>query len=290
MTTNTVWLHVESTSRCNAWCPFCPRNNQGYGLVENLIPQDLEIEKLTQTIKHFPKLHTVQLCGNLGDPLAAKNIDDQINAILSFKNIKHVQIHTNGSLRSKSWWRDIVQKTKNIDLTVWFAIDGNETNHTLYRQGTNYHNIIENAREFINAGGQAIWQFILFEHNKNDVPECYNLSQSLGFRDFKLIKNVRSDSKSYHYQTGEELAIKNYKSTHTVDKNIQKMIVQEKNCMHLSYPSIYLNAKGQIKPCCYMDQQSITPNDIIESFAKQNYFPTCITSCGNQISTDKKTL
>ena len=35
------WAHVEASSRCNAWCPACTRNNHGYGLAEGLIEQDL---------------------------------------------------------------------------------------------------------------------------------------------------------------------------------------------------------------------------------------------------------
>ena len=290
MTQNIVWLHVESTSRCNAWCPFCPRNNQGYGLAKDLLVEDLAVDKLQKVMQHFPNLHTVQLCGNLGDPLAAKNIDNQIDMILEFDNIKNIQIHTNGSLRNKDWWKRLVEKTKKINLTVWFTIDGNEKNHSLYRQGTSYSKILENASAFINAGGKAIWQFILFDHNKNDVAECYNLSQTLGFYDFKLLKNVRSDKKSYHYKTGKQLFIKNYDS-----KSVQKpipsvMTVEKKNCMHLSYPSMYLNARGQLSPCCYLDQKAISADDIVKSFENQSFFEKCIVSCGNQILSSKKTL
>ena len=32
-------LHVEPTSKCNASCPGCPRNNYGFGVNTNLILQ-----------------------------------------------------------------------------------------------------------------------------------------------------------------------------------------------------------------------------------------------------------
>ena len=35
-------LHVEPTSKCNASCPGCPRNNCGYGVKKSLILQDLD--------------------------------------------------------------------------------------------------------------------------------------------------------------------------------------------------------------------------------------------------------
>ena len=72
MFNNTVWLHVESTTRCNAWCPFCPRSKNGYGLADDLIVQDLSIDKLQNVCDDIPNIETIQFCGNLGDPLAAK--------------------------------------------------------------------------------------------------------------------------------------------------------------------------------------------------------------------------
>ena len=36
-----MWLHVEPTSRCNAWCPGCPRNKFGYGLTDFVV-EDLD--------------------------------------------------------------------------------------------------------------------------------------------------------------------------------------------------------------------------------------------------------
>ena len=45
-----MWLHVEPTSRCNAWCPSCPRNNRGYGLADiNVL--DLDPQRLASVIK-----------------------------------------------------------------------------------------------------------------------------------------------------------------------------------------------------------------------------------------------
>jgi hypothetical protein len=31
-----TWLHAEITNLCNAHCPACARNNNGYGLKEGL--------------------------------------------------------------------------------------------------------------------------------------------------------------------------------------------------------------------------------------------------------------
>lgn len=282
---NYVWLHVESTTRCNAWCPFCPRNNNGFGIASDLIIQDLDLTIFKNVLDSNNKLETIQFCGNLGDPLAAKNFDEQLDLVLSYQNVKKIQIHTNGSLRNKEWWMSLYEKTKNIKLDVWFAIDGHKDNHSLYRQGTDYDKIIENAKTFINCGGSAVWQFILFEHNKNDVVSCYQLSQQLNFKQFKLIKNSASDKKSYHYQTGKELNIKSVKDQSKVDMIHEKssIAVRKENCMHLSYPSMYLMANGEIKPCCYLGSSNLNYQDIKKSFITKQFFKECVTFCGTKI-------
>ena len=80
------WLHVELSSKCNAWCPACPRNKSGFGLIDGLVEEDLSLEKLEQVLKQLPNLTTVQLCGNYGDPIAAANIISAIDIIKQYED------------------------------------------------------------------------------------------------------------------------------------------------------------------------------------------------------------
>ena len=196
------WLHVELSSRCNAWCSGCGRNNEGYGLADIKVT-DLPVDKLSDTIAKLPLLETVQLCGIFGDPCASKLIDKQIE-ILADAGVS-VQMQTNGSLRTTKWWEELVGRLP--DLEVWFAIDGLEDTHSIYRQGTNWRKIINNAKSFISAGGRAVWQFIPFKHNEHQIRDCMKLASELGFERFEFIKNARYSDNSYHYKTGEPVNI-----------------------------------------------------------------------------------
>ena len=193
------WLHVEPTTRCNAWCSFCPRNKNGYGLsdfeLEDLIPK-----RLDTIIGKMPKLEIVQFCGTLGDPCASKLINEQLKVVKKYN--LNLQLHTNGSLRNKDWWANLA-KLFGDKISVWFAIDGLDDTHKKYRQATDWHKIIENAKSFIEAGGHAVWQFIPFAHNEHQIRDCMRLSTSLGFARFEFIKDARYLDKAYDYQTGE---------------------------------------------------------------------------------------
>ena len=282
------WLHVEPTTRCNAWCSFCPRNKNGYGLsdfeLEDLIPK-----RLDTIIGKMPKLETVQFCGTLGDPCASKLINEQLKVVKKYN--LNLQLHTNGSLRNKDWWANLA-KLFGDKISVWFAIDGLDDTHKKYRQATDWHKIIENAKSFIEAGGHAVWQFIPFAHNEHQIRDCMRLSTSLGFARFEFIKDARYLDKAYDYQTGETTDISPWskhneqwsrkgKILNKTTGNIPKVKVEKKNCMHLALSSLFLNAHGVITPCCYFRKKPFIENEIENTITSGKFYTTCIDACGS---------
>ena len=282
------WLHVEPTTRCNAWCQFCPRNKNGFGLADFELV-DLEPERLKQVIHQMPKLETVQFCGTLGDPCASKLIDGQLKVIKDSKI--NLQLQTNGSLRTKDWWARLAKDFGN-KISVWFAIDGLEDTHKIYRQATNWKKIIENAQAFIDAGGDAVWQFIPFAHNEHQIRQCMQMSTAMGFSRFEFIKNARYYDKAYDYRTGEPMDIRPWSKHNEQWKrkgqilnkttgDVKRNRVEEKNCMHLALSSVFLNASGVITPCCYFRAKPYVENEISDSIRAKDYLPKCIEVCGS---------
>ena len=285
--TNIKWLHVEASSRCNAWCSGCARNKFGYGLRDFKVT-DLSVDRLSETIEMLPALETVQLCGVYGDPCASKLIDKQIEKLADAD--VSVQIHTNGSLRSKKWWKELASRLPKLE--VWFAIDGLEDTHSIYRQATNWKKIIENATSFIEAGGKAIWVFIPFKHNEHQIKDCMRMATKLGFARFEFQKNARYTKKSFDYRTGNEVQIKPWSGHRKqwqrrgtiLQKNTSGAVnntVEKKNCMHLSLQSLYLSALGKLTPCCYLDTTEHTSVDILQTFREKNFLENCLSECGS---------
>ena len=69
---------------------------------------------------------------------------------------------------------------------IVFGSDGlSDTNH-IYGRNTQWKFIMDSARTFIDAGGQAIWDFIVFEHNQHQVEKARTLSATLGFSKFNI--------------------------------------------------------------------------------------------------------
>tara|TARA_E500000331_G_scaffold325986_1_gene343767 strand:+ start:87 stop:968 length:882 start_codon:yes stop_codon:yes gene_type:complete len=286
------WLHVEPSSRCNAHCPGCARNNQGFGTADNLIINDLNLERLETVVSKSPKLEHVIFCGNMGDPCASKMINQQLDIIFKRQNLS-LQLHTNGSLRTEEWWSQLAKKFESR-LEVWFAIDGLKDIHSFYRQGTNWDKIINNAKSFINSGGRALWQFIPFAHNEHQIKDCIKLSQNMGFAGFKFIKDARYSNNSYHYRTGKDLGIKPWSKQNETwirknnaylnniqDQKIVKTKIKKTDCVHMIFPSVFLDAQGRLHPCCMLSNTPLDDVNIAKDFLHKSWGNECLKNCGS---------
>jgi MoaA/NifB/PqqE/SkfB family radical SAM enzyme len=280
-------LHIELTSRCNASCMCCARNNYGFGVKSNLVLQDLQLERLVDVINQLPNLKKVHLSGVLGDCIASKNILEILDFLITEKFF--ITISTNGSLRSTQWWQNLAKKFSNTNHEIIFAIDGLEDTHSIYRQNTDFNKIIANATAFIEAGGTASWQFIPFLHNEHQILEAKKLSQKLKFSRFILRKAVRFKKKALNHKTGESVDLQPWSmesklgryNGQPVDKN-NFDYVDKSDCDHLKGPGLFLNVNGLITPCCHLYDTPVEQTDIDKELTTKNYRLTCLQRCGKK--------
>ena len=158
-------VHVEITNNCQAKCPMCSRNHRGGLENPNIKVNDWGLDDFQKIFNQevLNQLTSIFFCGNFGDPIINNNLADMCNYATTANPNIHLRIHTNGGARSKDWWCSLVKKLPENHVVI-FGIDGLEDTHSLYRIGTKYEQVIENARAFIEAGGTAEWVFIKFKH------------------------------------------------------------------------------------------------------------------------------
>lgn len=221
-------FHIELTDKCNARCVQCSRNfvDDLGNLNErpNLCLTEITIDQYKDIFKDYlHKTKTINFCGNMGDPLFAKDI----LAITEY-SFSHVlrpdkgllKIYTNGGFRSKKWWSEYGNLLKDKTHEVNFAIDGLEDTHHFYRTNTRFHRVIENATAFIEAGGTAEWSFIRFGHNQHQEDDCRKLAKELGFKKFTAVNTQRfygREKISYKWRD-EEYSITRYKPEQKIIK------------------------------------------------------------------------
>jgi sulfatase maturation enzyme AslB (radical SAM superfamily) len=203
--------------------------------------------------------------GNLGDFASARDAVEIVKYLVSY-NIK-ININTNGSLRNTDWWQQLAMP----GVTVGFALDGLEDTHALYRQDTDWNKVVANARAFIGAGGQAVWRFIPFDHNRHQETECRQLAREMGFARFENIYDGRESGPvfsrlgEYSHRIGTDSGpadyypdIKDLLVSHITwfdSRTVQShKDTPELNlrCQHKINQEIYIAADGSIYPCCYL--------------------------------------
>lgn len=258
-------IELEISSHCNASCPLCPRNLFGYEKIDlGYIKKHLtlaEIKKIfdanfLKQIKYF----TFE--GNFGDPL----MNPEIIEIIKYLN-KPIKIFTNASLQTEKFWKELAR----YPVTVYFAIDGLEDTHGVYRRNTNYNKIIKNAKTFISAGGMAVWKMIQFDHNKHQIIAAENLSKTLGFKKFQLVDYGRNNGPVFDSNGDLIQVIGNFSGstdlTHYIDiiKNGDMLIedIDDKpkktvSCVAKNNSSIYISSTGEVYPCCFMGFSPLT--------------------------------
>ncbi len=269
-------FHVELTDKCNARCPQCSRNvivNDELIERPDLANIELSIDDYKSIFKNFKyNVKHFSFCGNFGDPVFAKDFYEIIQytfeSVIKPRDKGYVYVHTNGGFRSVKWWTKFGKMMHAIapnQHLITFSIDGLEDTHHLYRVNTRYHRVVENARAFIAAGGNAEWSFIRFGHNEHQEDEARALALEYGFKNFIPIDTQRFWTKEkvdFKYNTKEftitrsTSAAADLKTKQSSNYNKNKVKIREEStdidCQVVNKNEMYIDCAGDIHPCCWL--------------------------------------
>jgi MoaA/NifB/PqqE/SkfB family radical SAM enzyme len=272
-------IQIEITSRCQASCPMCSRNVHG-GLDNPLLPlNDWTLDNFKKIFNQdiLNQISNINFAGSFGEPIVHSELIAMCQYIKDNSTDIHVTICTNGSARSLSWWEELARAMPQKHIVV-FALDGLADTHSLYRIGTNFESIIENARAFISAGGNAAWQFIKFKHNQHQVNAARDMAKAIGFTEFKL-KNSRRhgdpfkvldrDGNVTHYlDASDEATIRIVRKDDFIKykewKNAETI-----NCYAKKDKEIFIDAQYNMLPCCILPSFYYLDIDYNKEFYKE---------------------
>ena len=272
-------VHIEPTQLCNAACPQCDRNQNGGWDNPYLTGADLTLADYHKifSASFIRQLKTIFMCGNLGDPCVSK---DSLEAFRYFRGINPrvwLSMNTNGGARDEEYWTELAKVFGKIGAVI-FSIDGLEDTNHLYWQKVNWNSVMRNAKAFINAGGRARWDFIVFKHNEHQVEEAQQLSNDMGFEMFQFKKTGRFFSTASHKGKESHQAVNKkgeltQKLEKPKDKYVNKALHKEKelvakygsmdnyykqvkiDCKVKKEKSIFITAEGMLMPCCWVGGQ-----------------------------------
>lgn len=266
-------LHLEITTKCNAACPMCSRNLEGYGVNPNINIKNMTLNELKTNISvnFIEKIHRIMLCGNFGDPLMNPELI-LICDYLKSKNQKiKIEVHTNGGVGTVDTWRALASLTHFCR----FGIDGLEDSNHTYRRGVNWNTLMRNIETFISSGGSAEWAYLIFKHNRHQVEQAKQLSEKMGFKKFipKLTSRYYSsngqsqvrwpvykskDELEYYLEPPQEVQFTDHYSDikkvfDDTSNKFQKYIETTPiKCKVKKEKSIYMDVNGRLFPCCWL--------------------------------------
>jgi len=272
-------VHLELTHRCNAACPMCARNIHGGALNPDMPLSELTLADIKTILlpDFIARLKRIYACGNYGDPIVARECIEVFSYLREHGPKLNLCLHTNGSARRPDWWRELARVMKQGPHYLRFGIDGLEDTNHLYRRGADWKTVMRSAATFIEAGGRAEWDFLVFKHNEHQVEEARQLAQDMGFKEFFVRKTGRFLS-SGELETSDRFDVldKQGKFEYWLEQpskpeylnpafgNLEQVKQRygeyqtyldqvEVNCKVAgSKGKIYLSAQGYALPCCWL--------------------------------------
>jgi MoaA/NifB/PqqE/SkfB family radical SAM enzyme len=208
----------------------------------------------------FPNFKIINFCGSIDEPITHPEFFEILKEAYKINPYYTIHIHTNGSIRSENEWKELavlLLKFKSPHMTL-FSIDGlKDTNH-IYRQNTDYDKIIKNSQAFIDAGGYAVWQFLIFPWNSHQINEAKDISIKMKFKEFHS-RHDRSIVTSLGLENINEKKLKNQSGTSEYSGSLDDLIQSYENlndveisCNNQQYGMYFLSFDSKLWPCCFI--------------------------------------
>ncbi len=262
-------LHLEPTDVCQAACALCAREidanfrkDQQHHLTIEQILKHLSNEQIAKLDKMF-------MCGNYGDPAAGKYTLDIYNYFRSQNPNITLGMNSNGGLQTTVWWHTLGTMFNQSKDYVVFSIDGLESTNETYRKNVKWSKLMHNAQAYIDAGGSAHWDMLVYQHNQHQVDECEQLARDMGFTWFRAKVSKRPFTEQLKFPSG-------WKPATVISTAI--------NCHALNEQSTFIDAQGRMSPCCWLgnrQQDFITDfEQVRQSWTSLQPNITCLDACG----------
>lgn len=234
-------FELEITSLCSLKCFACAHTEK--------LKKNIPYHQIKKTFypEFLKKMNFFSFCGARGDCIYHPEFLEIIQYLKETHPGLSIKIHTNGSIHSKGWWRDLALILNEND-SVIFALDGVGDVHSVHRIGSDYEKVIRNAESFNRSGGKSFWQFIVFEHNQHQLEEAKKISLEKGFANFDPIYS-RTYSQIYKKPT---IDFSHLDKTELYSCKIGDSKKDHKAFCKVDRGSLYLDCNGIVCPCCYM--------------------------------------
>lgn len=166
---------------CNYKCKRCPSMNNRCDN-KNILSKELEIKlflKIMESLKSYNNIDTIYLSGS--GEITTYDTESIIDSIIDNKNIKQVQIYSNGSNLEKL--NNITDKLENSGIKTMVMISLHSLKKEIYKSitGVDTLNTILYNLEHLNCK-DIIISYVMFEENMNEYIDIFDFVNKHNFK------------------------------------------------------------------------------------------------------------
>jgi molybdenum cofactor biosynthesis enzyme MoaA len=263
-------VEIELSSLCNAKCSACMRTilderDEWY------YKGNVSLDDIIDWFESLDISDTkIKMCGVLGDPMINPELYEIIFYFLYEKNVRDIEMSTNGGTRPIQFWKDLglLSKQSNKRFHIHWAVDGVTRND--YRENVILDKVWENINAYHSTGGHSIWQYIIFDYNESEVEMARTKAKENGM---KFATRVSWRNTSEKAKVTSKAANKiDSDSYEVVEKRARSKQYEDARivCRHKVKGEIYIGANKRLWPCCHLYDESIShkSNDINHLYGK----------------------
>ena len=278
-------MNAELSNYCNAACPMCARFDSDQNLVPEITNNrhttldDMKNKIGTKVIKNLKMFRS---CGNVGDGTMNPECLDIYEFVKKTNPKATLTLNTNGGARNPEFFTEMAK----LGVVITFSIDGlQDTNH-LYRRNVKWDKVMTNVKSFIDSGGIAIWDYLIFKHNEHQSDKAEAMANQLGFVSFNRKTTTRWDDfdKEGNWIQREKIQLDDYSlekpeskkaMAYAIERDYKKQTVSQNKIVCKSFANnnveIFLHANGNVSPCCWLgDLKLHESKNIIEDYNSVN--------------------
>jgi hypothetical protein len=230
------YLKVETTSLCQMACPGC-----AHGKRES--KRELSRGKVQLGLEEFKAIFDPIFRAVLGVSLSFRGeplLGRELIPIIEYAHSRNVAVSFPSNFSVRLSEENITRLVRSGVDTIYVSLDGaSEETYCQYRIGGDFHRVLNNVAAIAQAKARLqrsrprlVWKFVVFEHNRHEVPVVHKQYRDLGFDSFEFVDDESNPAAN--------IALHRYNS---------ELVASRKGCWW-AWHTTTVRADGIIAPCC----------------------------------------
>lgn len=256
-------ISIEPTTSCNLRCPQCPSGLRSFSRPTGMMDPETNrriIDQLGPSLAYITYYFQ-------GEPLLHPHLEEMVS-YASAKRI-YTQTSTNAHHLTLSNSEKLIRSGLS---SIIISIDGaRQETYEKYRIGGKIEKVIQGTRTLVETkrihksrNPKVIWQFIVFNHNKDEIEEVKKLALETGVDEIQI-----KSAQIYDFEQGNEMIPEGHEFSRYVSTPRGFKIASDlpNHCWRMWQGCVF-TWDGNVVPCCFdKDAKHVMGNIHSASFA-----------------------